>query len=69
MKAKEEIKKIKDIDKNKLFAEIEKERASLNSLKLSVSARKEDNTSKVKKSKKYIARMMTMVNEKDKNGR
>ncbi len=63
MKTNEELKKLKSLSRDKLLAELKKERLELDKTKLAVSARKEDNFSKVHKSKKRIARIFTILNQ------
>ncbi len=62
MKTTEEMKKIRNLDPKKLEAELQKEMLELDSLRLAVAAKKEDNTSNISKKRKKIARIQTVLN-------
>jgi len=61
MKNTEEMKKLKSLNENMLREELIKEKLELDKLSLAVSARKEDNTSLVNKSRKRVARINTLL--------
>lgn len=61
MKSSQEMKKLNAMGKDKLIKELEKEKINLSNLRLAVAARKEDNIAKIKKSKKRVARILTVL--------
>jgi len=62
MKTAEKMKKIRSLDPKKLEAELQKEMLELDSLRLAVAAKKEDNTSAISKKRKRIAKIQTVIN-------
>ncbi len=63
MNKSEEMKKLKNIDRKKLSIKLSKEKDMLDKNRLAVAARKEDNISIINKSKKKIARILTLLNQ------
>ena len=68
MKNNEEITRLKNLDLTKLETELSSMQKKACELILKIKAGKEDNFSEVKKAKKNIARVLTVINEKVQNG-